>query len=135
MSSKRLLIVVAMLLGSCAVSGPPDSLEARQLLVRTGQCFRGEEVNNFNVKDGYNAYVSTRRGYVYRLESLGDCFDEGVISLSVPHHRLSNQGICVGEETAVYIAQWRGGIGQQCVARVSGPIRDSRVSGLWSRQN
>ncbi len=59
----------------------------------------------------------------------------GVISLSVPHHRLSNQGICVGEETAVYIAQWRGGIGQQCVARVSGPIRDSRVSGLWSHQN
>lgn len=135
MSSKRLLIVVAMLLGSCTVAGPPGSLEARQLLVQTGQCFRGEEVNNFNVKDARNAYVATRRGYVYRLESAGDCFGEGVISLSVPHHRLSSQGICVGEETAVYIAQWRGGIGQQCVARVSGPIRDSRVSGLWSRQN
>ncbi len=103
--------------------------------MRTGLCFRGEEVNNVNVRDERNAYVSTRRGYVYRLEASVDCFKNGTISVSLPQHRLSNQGICIGDVTAVALGGWRGGSPRQCTALVSGPIRDSRVSGLWSRQS
>ncbi len=105
------------------------------MAVRTGQCFRGEEVTNFNIRDQQNAYVSTRRGYVYHLEGQGDCFKRGTVSLSMPQHRLSHQGICIGERAAVSITPWRGGVGQFCVAMVSGPVFDSRVSGLWSRQS
>lgn len=134
MSLRWIPVVAALLLGGCAQSSTPISTEARQIAMRTGLCFRGEEVNNTNVRGEY-AYVATRRGYVYRLDGGEDCFKNGVTSISMPKHRLSNYGICVGDRTAVGVAGWRGGGAKVCVATVSGPIRDSRVSGLWSRQS
>lgn len=139
MALKWIPVIAAVLLGSCAprpvTNLQATSIQARQMAFQTGQCFRGEEVNNFNVQDKRNAYVSTRRGYVYRLESSKDCFRENAVTVSMPQHRLSNYGNCIGEETAVASNGWRGPGSEVCTAMISGPIRDSRVSGLWSRQD
>lgn len=131
---KKSIVVAAVLLANCTGAAAPTSGDARQSGFATGQCFRGNDVNNYNVRDRHTVYVSTRRGYVYRLVTEGDCFRSGTIGVSVAWFRRGDDGVCIGEETAVNIGQWRGR-GSTCLARVSGPIRDSRVSGLPSRQD
>lgn len=132
---KRVIVTgAAVLLASCAGGSAPTAEGARQSDFATGRCFRGDDVNNYNVKDRHTVYVSTRRGYVYRLVAEGDCFRPGTIGISVARFRMGDDGVCIGDETAVNVAQWRGSP-SACLTRVSGPIRDSRVSGLRSRQD
>jgi hypothetical protein len=132
---KRWILVAAaaVLLANC--TGATGDRYAGTLGSRyvTGQCFRGNDVNNFNVRDERTVYVSTRRGYVYRLETQNDCFRTGSLSVSIPWFRRGNVGVCVGDETAVQVARWRGGA-SACLARISGPIADSSISGLRGRQ-
>lgn len=125
-----ILVAAALLAGCAADSGPGPA--ARSPFVN-GQCFRGGDVNNFNVKDKQTAYVSTRQGYVYRLSAASDCFRTGSIGLSVARFRRGDDGVCLGDIAAVSVGQWRSGA-TLCLTRVSGPIWDSQISGLRSRQ-
>ena len=129
-------MVAAALLTACAaevgVDGAAGTRAARSPFVN-GQCFRGDDVNNFNIKDKQTAYVSTRQGYVYRLSAPSDCFRTGSIGLSVARFRRGDDGVCLGDIAAVSVGQWRSGA-TLCLTRVSGPIWDSDISGLRSRR-
>ena len=119
-------------LSGCAAGG--GEVPARSSDLTTGQCFRGDDVNNFNVADRKTVYVSTRQGYVFRLDATGDCFAVGMESVAVAPFQGADPRICVGDQAQVSVGEYRAP-STPCLARVSGPIRDSSVSGLRSRQD
>jgi hypothetical protein len=127
-----MVAVAATLLASCTGAPGADGRLNRSPFVN-GQCFRGDDVNNFNVKDKQTAYVSTRQGYVYRLSAASDCFRTGSIGVSVARFRRGDDGVCIGDIAAVSVGQWRSGA-TLCLTQVSGPIWDSSISGLRSRR-
>ena len=97
-------------------------------------CFFGQDVNNFNIRDRQTAYVSTRQGYVFRLDAPANCFNIGTESLSIERFNSVSPRVCVGGQASVAVSQFRAPP-LRCVVRVSGPIRDSAESGLRSRQD
>lgn len=126
-------LATALALSGCAAAtGGEDG--ARSSALTTGQCFRGEDVNNFNVADRRTVYVSTRQGYVFRLAAPGDCFDDGMESIAVAPFQGADPRVCVGEQARVSVSEFRAPP-TPCLARVVGPVRDSSVSGLRSRQD
>ena len=131
MSKIWIVATAAVALAGCAVDGGNGG--GRSTLA-TGQCFRGEDVNNFNVKDEQTVYVSTRQGYVFRLEAPQGCFARGTESLSVSPFTGADPRVCVGEQANVSVSRFRAPA-LPCIAQVAGPIRDSRESGLRSRQD
>lgn len=131
MTRMTIVLAAATALSGCAAADNGDG-GARQSNLTTGQCFRGEDVNNFNIADRQTAYVSTRQGYVFRLTA--DCFEPGTESLSVSPFRGADPRICIGDEADVRVGQFRAPP-MPCVARVSGPVTDSSISGLRARQD
>jgi hypothetical protein len=129
--SKRLIILAALALSGCAASGSDGGRALSS--VGSGQCFDGAAVNNFNVKDRRTLYVSSRQGYVYKLEAPADCFSQGTTGVTVSAFATPGPRICVGGQASVTSAGFRGGVADRCVASVSGPITDSQESGLRSR--
>lgn len=115
------------LLSACASdgTGPSSSLA-------TGQSFRGGDVDNFNVKDRQTLYVSSRQGFVFRLDAPQGCYPIGTDSVSVTPLRGGDPRISIGDQAIVRILQGRD-VPVNCVATVAGPITDSAVSGLRSR--
>jgi hypothetical protein len=127
-----MVLAAAVALSGCAASSSGDSGGSSSLTI--GQCFRGIDVNNFNVRDRKTLYVSTRQGYVFRLATTDDCFSQSVDSVVVSPFTGSDPNICVGDQAAVNVGRDRS-LPVPCVARTSGPIRDSRESGLRSRSS
>lgn len=132
MTRIAIVLVAATALSGCAAADAGGGGGAQASSLTTGQCFRGDDVNNFNVSDRRTAYVSTRQGYVFRLDAPADCFALGTESLSVAPLRGADPRVCVGDEADVRVGQFRAPP-LPCVARVAGPITDSSVSGLRSR--
>jgi hypothetical protein len=130
--TKTAIVFAAAAAALCGCAAQNGEGAVRQSALTTGQCFRGDDVNNFNVADRQTAYVSTRQGHVFRLD--GNCFEPGTESLSVSPFRGADPRICVGDEAAVRVGQFRAPP-MPCIARVSGPITDSSVSGLRARQD
>lgn len=132
MKTISMAVAGALALAGCAAPGADG--DGRTSALTTGQCFRGDDVNNFNVEDGKTVYVSTRQGYVFRLDAGGDCFSVGMESVAVAPFQGADPRICVGDQAQVRVGEFRAPA-TPCLARVSGPIRDSSVSGLRSRQD
>ncbi len=130
--NKALITLALATLSGCAANGSDN--DGRQLSsVASGQCFDGAAVNNFNVKDRRTLYVSTRQGYVYKLQTPADCFSQGTTGVTVSPFSASGPRVCVGGQASTTSAGFRGGVTERCVASVSGPIADSAESGLRSR--
>ena len=135
MTQKWFAVAATALLASCTAASGSSPVPAQRASFSTGQCFRGDDVNNFNVKDRHTLYVSTNRGRVYRLVTAAECFRTGSIGVSVSRFRRGDPGICLGDEAVVRVMRWRGGTAIPCLAQVSGPVTDSSVSGLRARQD
>ena len=132
MKTISMVLAGAVALAGCAASGADG--DVRTSTLTTGQCFRGDDINNFNTENRSTVYVSTRQGYVYRLDAAGDCFSQGMESVAVAPHLGADPRICIGDQAQVSVGEFRAP-STPCLARVSGPIRDSSVSGLRSRQD
>ncbi|MBU1384534.1 MAG: hypothetical protein KKG14_02330 [Alphaproteobacteria bacterium] len=128
-----MVLAGAVALSACAAAPGADGPAGSSTLT-TGQCFRGNDVNNFNTVDRKTVYVSTRQGYVYRLDATGDCFSVGMESVAVAPFQGADPRICIGDQAQVSVGEFRAPA-TPCLARVSGPIRDSSISGLRSRQD
>jgi len=128
-----MVLAGAVALSACAAAPGGDG-PTRSSDLTTGQCFRGDDVNNFNTVDRKTVYVSTRQGYVYRLDAGGDCFSVGMENIAVAPFLGADPRICIGDQAQVSVGEYRAP-STPCLARVSGPIRDSSVSGLRSRQD
>jgi len=135
MSKKWMIAAVLALSGCAAADGSTGVADSGALSsIGTGQCFEGDAVNNFNVRDRRTLYVSTRQNYVFRLDADADCFPLGTTGVSVTPFNSRTPRVCVGGQAAVSASQ----VNDQpdrCIVRVSGPILDSSISGLRSRQN
>jgi hypothetical protein len=136
--AKRLGLVSALLvctggLSACAgakTAATPPTQTASQA---PDVCFGNSDITNVNIVDERTLYVSTRRGYVYRLDSPGACYVQGA-SISVG--ALSGgpgRGTCVGNQARVAVGGPLRGPSVQCIAQITGPYTDSRSTGLWSR--
>jgi hypothetical protein len=112
-------------LAGCATY-PPNSALA------TGQAFRGDDVDNFNVRDERTLYVSSRQGFVFRLDTNEDCYEIGTEAVSVSPFRGGDPRMMIGDQAVVTVLRTRD-LPVSCIATVSGPITDSRASGLRSR--
>lgn len=133
---------LALLLGSCTSTAPGPGASStssastrRPTNLNLGLCFRPSEYNNYNIGDLKTIYISTRRGYVYRLITEEDCFKPETDRISLARQRLGERDVCIGDMIQVSTSGWRGGAAGSCLALVSGLTRDSRESGLWSRQD
>lgn len=124
------LAATAAALTGCA--GGDGAGTAGTSTLTTGQCFRGPDVNNFNVRDEKTLYVLTRQGYVFRVDAPQGCFATGTESVSLTPFTGADPNICVGDQANVRVGRFRSPP-LPCVARVSGPITDSSVSGLRGR--
>ncbi len=122
--------VILALSSGCAVA--PGYGQSATSSLGTGQAFRGDDVDNFNVGDRQTLYVSTRQGFVFRLDASQRCFPVGTDSVSVARLGGGDPRITIGEQVIVTIRQGRD-VPVNCLATVAGPIVDSRVSGLRSR--
>lgn len=131
MKTLSIALVAAAAVAGCAADGGADGTRGTSALT-TGQCFRGNDVNNFNVRDKQTLYVSTRQGYVFRVDSSAECFSTGMENVSLAPFTGADPRICIGDQAKVAAGQFRAPA-QTCIARVSGPITDSRESGLRGR--
>lgn len=131
--TKKLIFLTVLALSGCAAANNSDEADQPLSSIANGPCFDRAAVNNFNVRDKRILYVSTRQHYVYRLDTEADCFSRGTVTVAVGTFAGSGGRICPGGQTAVALGQFRGGGKSQCIASVSGPIADSKESGLGSR--
>lgn len=120
-----LATVAAAGLAACSTTGATSELT-------TGQAFRGSDVDNFNIRDPRTLYVSSRQGFVFRLDTPEDCYRIGTEAVSVAPLRGADPRARIGDQVVVTILRTRD-LPVSCVATVSGPITDSRISGLRSR--
>lgn len=120
------LTLCGVLLSGCAAANTGAEAPAQVADRGPDLCFQRNDVVNVNIVDKQTAYVATNRGYVYRLDAPGGCFDQGT-SVSV------GAGTCVGNQARVAVGGPSRGPAYQCLAQISGPYTDSRESGLWSR--
>ena len=97
-------------------------------------CFLARDVNNFNTRERQTVYVSTRQGYVFRLDTPPGCFDAATQSVALEPFGSVGARICVGDRVRVAVRRFSSPP-MRCIANVSGPIRDSAESGLPSRQD
>jgi hypothetical protein len=132
MRKMSILVAGALALSGCAGANGGGQAGAGSSALATGECFRGDDVNNFNVVDQRTLYVSTRQGYVFRLDASADCYSQGTERVSVAPHTGGDPRLCVGDQARVGVSQFRAPP-IPCIARVWGPITDSNISGLWSR--
>lgn len=136
---KWMMLAAAVAAAGCAAATSQgdgtrtDGTQATSSLTN-GQCFRGDDVNNFNVGDDHTLYVSTRQGYVFEARTAADCFGPSSDAVSLEPLGGSNPRICVGSQARVTVQKSRS-VPMTCVAQINGPIRDSAVSGLRSRQD
>jgi len=134
--TKKAAILAVLALAGCAaadgLTGTGGVIAASA--VGTGQCFEGAAVTNFNVRERQTLYVSTRQNYVFRLDTPPNCFSATTRSVAVTPFGGSSARICVGDQARVIVDQG-GGPPLTCIAQVTGPIRDSAISGLTSRQD
>lgn len=128
--NKALIAVAVLALSGCAASGENDRPLSS---LGSGQCFDGAAANNFNVKDRRTLYISTRQGYVYKLETAADCFSQGTTGVTVSPFASPGPRVCAGGKASITSAGFRGGVPDRCIASVAGPITDSKESGLRSR--
>lgn len=128
---KSLPLIVLTALAMVGCSSPGGSLNAVSAL-GTGQSFRGQDVDNFNVRDERTLYISSRQGFVFRLDAADECFALGTSSVTVTRFRGVDPRISAGDHVIVSSRQIKD-IPVSCVATVAGPITDSRVTGLRSR--
>jgi len=120
------LAACGAVLSGCAAASPGAEAPAQVADRGPDLCFQRNDIVNVNIVDEQTAYVATNRGYVYRLEAAGSCFNRGT-SVSV------GAGTCVGNEARVAVGGPSRGPSYPCLAQVSGPYTDTRESGLWSR--
>lgn len=130
--SRKWIALIAAAAAVAACAGPGDAGMTGTSTLATGQCFRGPDVNNFNVRDEKTLYVSTRQGYVFRVDAPQGCFATGTESVSLTPFTGADPNICVGDQANVSVGRFRSPP-LPCVARVAGPITDSSVSGLRGR--
>ena len=129
MKNKAVLLAVMAASGACAPIDQP---------MTTGQssaaeaCFTGDQVENFRVADSSTLYVRSRQGNVYRLDAPSSCFGPGTTTIGVTPYVSVNPRICVGDQARVQVGT-SSAVPLTCIARVSGPVTDSSVSGLPSR--
>jgi hypothetical protein len=138
MDVKRLSKVSAFLLCVGGLSGCAAANSGAQTPVQTADrgpdaCFRSSDITNVNIVDEQTLYVSTRRGYVYRLDAPGGCYVQGA-SISVGAFGGGPEtGTCVGSQAKVAVGGPFRVPSKQCIAQITGPYTDSRATGLWSR--
>lgn len=134
MKTTWIVLAAAAAISGCAAADATSPGTAGTSSLTNGQCLRGNDVNNFNVTERGTAYVSTRQGYVFRLDAAESCFTVSTDSLSVTPLMGADPRVCVGDQARVRVGKDRS-IPVTCIATLSGPIRDSAVSGLRSRQD
>jgi len=128
-----MVLAGAVALSACAAAPGGDG-PTRSSDLTTGQCFRGDDVNNFNTVDRKTVYVSTRQGYVYRLDAGGDCFSVGMENIAVAPFLGADPRICIGDQAQVSVGEYRAPPAPG-LAWVSGASPDRRVPGLGSRRD
>lgn len=100
---------------------------------RPGPCFVGSQLSNFRVEDERTVYVRSRQGDVYRLDTPPGCFDAGTVTVRISSRDRPSNRICIGDQARVEVGR-NASTPLACIARVSGPITDSSVSGLPARR-
>jgi hypothetical protein len=93
------------------------------------RCFTSADVDNFRVAGESQIYVHSRRGGAFRLDGAPNCFTASTTSISVEPYGGSSARMCPGDEVRVRVTNGSS-IPLTCVARVTGPITDSAVSGF-----
>jgi hypothetical protein len=111
--------------GACAPVDEPSRYTSAENPTR---CFTGAEIDNFRVAGESQIYVHSRRGHAYRLDAAPNCFSSSTNSVTVKSAAGASNRICPGDDAEV--VAMNGSIPKTCIARVSGPITDSAVSGF-----
>lgn len=93
------------------------------------RCFTSADVDNFRVAGASQIYVHSRRGGAFRLDAAPDCFGAATATVAVEPRVDPSLSMCSGDEVRVRVTD-RSAIQRTCIARVTGPITDSAVSGL-----
>lgn len=134
-AAKRLSVMSALLLcagalSACAAANTAAPSQTQTAYRGPNACVRTGSVVNVNKVDDETVYVATERGYVFRLDMPRGCPASGFVGAFS-----DNAETCNGSQVRV-----GAGAGTpttrsmlMCVAQVSGPYADSRVTGLWSR--
>ncbi|MFN3931422.1 MAG: hypothetical protein ACK4JY_06700 [Brevundimonas sp.] len=122
------LVTVAGAVAALSACAPVDDLHTSA--DAAARCFTGADVDNFRVDGDRRIYIHSRRGDVYRLDAAApNCFSGSTATIAVEPWGGSSPNICPGDQARVRATD-RSAIPLTCVARVSGPITDSSVSGL-----
>ena len=129
MKHTAILLAIAGASGACA---PVNQPVAAGQSTAAQACFTGDQVENFRVADSGAVYVRSRQGNVYRLDVPSSCFDAGTTTISVTPDVSVSRRICAGDQARVQVGRSSANP-LTCIARVSGPVTDSSVSGLPSR--
>lgn len=93
------------------------------------RCFTSADVDNFRVASASQIYVHSRRGGAFRLDSAPNCFSASTATIAVEPRVDPSLSMCSGDEVRVRVTE-QSAIQRTCIARVTGPITDSAVSGL-----
>lgn len=123
------LLICAGGLSACAApnAAAPSQVQAYQ---GPNACVRAGPVVNVNRVDDETVYVATERGYVFRLDMPRGCPAAGFVgAFSSNAETCNGSQVRVGAGTGTPITRSM----LMCVAQVTGPHADSRVTGLWSR--
>ncbi len=131
--AKRLFLMSALLasaggLSACAAASTSSPNQTQTAYQGPNACVRTGPVVNVNRIDDGAVYVATERGYVFRVDMPSGCPAAGIVGAFS-----SNAETCNGSQIRVGAGTATSRPMLVCLARVTGPYADSRVSGLWSR--
>ncbi len=131
--AKRLSMLPALLVGAgglsaCAAANTAAPSQTQTAYQAPSACVRTGPVINVNRVDDRTVYVATERGYVFRVDMPSGCPATGVIGAFS-----SNVETCNGSQVRVGAGTMTSRPMLVCVAQITGPYTDSRVTGLWSR--
>ncbi|MDY6923283.1 MAG: hypothetical protein SWI22_04905 [Pseudomonadota bacterium] len=125
----KLLVPAAAVAATLAACAPSDVAPVHASADTGGRCFTAADVDNFRVAGGSQIYVHSRRGGAFRLDASPNCFSSSTATIAVEPFGGGSSRICPGDEARVRATNGSS-IPLTCVARVSGPITDSAISGL-----
>lgn len=122
------LLLCAGGLSACAAANTGAEVPTRTAYQGLNACVRTGPVINVNRIDDRTTYVATERGYVFRVDMPSGCPATGFVGA------FSNSAeTCNGSQVRVGAGTMTSRSMLVCVAQITGPYTDSRVSGLWSR--
>jgi len=117
--------ILALGLAGCApMDGPMDTASSD-----VAPCLRTGDVDNFRVASDRQAYVHSRRGGSFRLDTVENCFEPTTRAVHVEPDVSVSPQMCTGDRVRVQV-QMNSSVPRTCIATITGPITGGDVSGL-----